>query len=493
MKKLYYILFAFLIILTGCTEFLTLEPQDELVKEEYWKTEDDVKAVLLSDYARMGDFLDEIFKWAELRGGLFTPNSRRVSDESYLFFNYNIDETNILVKWNDFYKVINIANTIIDYAPLAKENDKTFSDEASNGYMAEAYFIRSLSYFYLVKAFKDVPLILHPYATDQEDLNVEKSDEKVIIKQLIEDLNYVLDNNLAFKTDYFSTPALKKGRANVNAIYALLADIYLWNNDYSDCIATCEKIKDVYLVDGNDYFSLYANDGNSLESIFELQFNYAKYRTTNRLYYMTSQTSASSFEYLISEYMMELYGRTDLREYNGQELVSYAISDVAYLWKYVGNAPFGTVNGPINRNNITSDANWIFYRYAEIYLMEAEAYAEIDDYSNAIETLNVIKKRANIDPFPESTDKKAILKEILDERAREFVGEGKRWFDLVRITRRDIDNRLNFISNAVIPNVDPMKRSFVNTRINDMNTWFLPIYYTELDLNKNLKQNPSYE
>lgn len=492
MKKLNFIIIALVLIFSGCTEFLTLEPQDELIREEYWKTEDDVVAVLGTTYSRLGDNLVEIYRWSELRGGLLTKDERRVSPNSLEFFNYNVNEFNEHVKWDDFYDVINLANTIIEYAPLAKENDQTFTQEAYDGYLAEAYFLRTISYFYLVKTFRDVPFVLKSYSKDDQDFNIAKTEESAIVEQLITDLNSVVDK--AFSPDHFENIVDKKGRANINAIYALLADLYLWNNDYDNCIATCDKISGIYMVDGAKYFTLYADEGNSLESIFELQYDYEKYETTNALYDITSNFSQGDREYMVSEYLMGLYGTNDLRQYSEDGEVTYN-TEVFSLWKYQGNAPYEENSNVIHRYWFDSDANWIFYRMAEIHLMKAEAYAEKggSDLSKAIDELNIIKKRAGVDFYTDNTDQEKLLNEILDERARELVGEGKRWFDVVRVARRDIDNRLTIVSNAVIANVDPRSRSAVESKIKDMDSWFLPIFYNELLLNNQLKQNPFYE
>lgn len=489
MKKIKFFLIPLALTFLGCTEFLTLEPQDELIREEYWKTEGDVVAVLGATYGKMAYLLDEFYYWSELRGGLISPDEKRVSTTSLEFFNYNINEYNEKIRWDDFYVVINLANTIIKYAPLAKDNDQTFSAVAYNGYLAEAHFIRSLCYFYLVKAFRDVPFILEPYATDGQDFSVAKSNEQEIIDFLIDDLNSVVD--LAFPYDHFQTVEEKKGRANVNAVNALLADLYLWNNDYSSCIETCDIIGNVYLENGEDYFSIFSDDGNSLESILELQFDYDNYETTNSLYRLTSNNSRGDREFIVSELLTGLYSGKDLRQYAPEGNATINTSN-ASIWKYEGNAPYYVPRTIVDRTSETSDANWIFYRLPEVYLMKAEAYAEMGNSTEALVFLNLVRNRAGIDPFRD-TDQKKLLKEILDERSREFVAEGKRWFDLVRISRRDINNRLSFIYDAIISNVNPQSRTAAATKIKDYNSWFLPIYYNELILNRQLEQNPFYE
>src|SRR6056297_666332 len=116
-RKLVFIFIVTLLLAPACTDFLMLEPQDELIREEYWKSEGDVVAVLGTAYAKMSDFLRELYYWSELRGGLLSPYENRTSVSQLDFLNYNINQYNELVRWDDFYEVINIANTIIEYAP----------------------------------------------------------------------------------------------------------------------------------------------------------------------------------------------------------------------------------------------------------------------------------------------------------------------------------------------------------------------------------------
>ena len=499
MKKINVILIALLLGFSGCTEFLTVPPQDELIREEYWKTETDVVNVLGQAYARVVKIFDEVYEWSEYRGGLLSPSEKHVQPFTLEFYNFNINAYNECTQWGDFYHIINLTNTIIEYAPEAKEIDKTFTDEAYNGYLAEAYYLRSMCYFYLVKSFKDVPFIDKSYSTDDQDFNIEKSSEQEIIDRLITDLNGIVDN--AFDADYYNPDdPRRKGRVNKDAIYALLADIYLWNDDYPNCIETCNKINDLSypLIDGEKYFDIYALNGNSLESIFELQFDYSRYQNTNEydgdknFYSLTSNNSRGERESVVSELLMDLYIMSDLRQNNEAGDVTY-LSTALSIWKYEGNTPYNPDDDiRFDRDYNRSDANWILYRFPEIILMKAEAYAELDDFSNSLAQLNIVRNRAGLLDFT-TTDKNTLVKEILNERAREFVGEGKRYYDLVRVCRRDLDQRLPIISEAVISNVDTRSRSAVATKLKDMNSWFLPIFYNELILNKKLEQNPFYK
>ena len=232
---------------------------------------------------------------------------------------------------------------------------------------------------------------------------------------------------------------------------------------------------------------------------FELQFDYDLYRTSNKLYSITANSSDGDRDYIVSDMLLGLYDQTDYR-LNAPQSITYPAggevsinTDDFSIWKYTGLGPRSSSYSNNERTENHSDANWIFYRFADIYLMKAEAYAELGDYSNSIEQLNFIKRRAGIRAFPSTTDQKGLLNEILNERAKEFVGEGKRWYDLVRISRRDEAGRLIFISDAVISNVLPSSRSAVASKIKDVNSWFLPIYYNELLLNNLLEQNVFYK
>ena len=73
---------------------------------------------------------------------------------------------------------MNVANSIIKYAPEVKRQDETYHEAVMNSNMAEAYFMRAWTYFTLVRNFKEVPLILEPYMTDEYAVDIPKSSEE---------------------------------------------------------------------------------------------------------------------------------------------------------------------------------------------------------------------------------------------------------------------------------------------------------------------------
>lgn len=486
MKKITYIItFILLVVTTSCNEWLTIEPENELIKEEYWKSKEDVQGVLSASYGALRNTTSDIFRWAEIRGGDLAPGGSPTDDQVDMF-DFNITEENTLVKWNTFYAAINYTNTVLKFAPQVVDIDPTFSLNDLKVAEAEATFIRSLSYFYLVKTFRDVPFVLEPYVDDNQEFTIAKTPEAEIITRIISDLEEVRQ----FAPESFNREDYAekhdKGRATQYAIDALLADIYLWDNQYDKSIEACNRVINSYkfgLLETMEYFFLYS-PGNSFESIFEIQSD-KSLGQTNKLFELTANFTGGSQDFIVSEYFTEKFGHGDSRGMG----VSFDPSNGS-IWKYIGYQPFNTENARDAASQ--SDANWIVYRLAEIYLMRAEANYELQNLGAVKADLNIIRGRAGIDTDIEIDDSE-LLTTIIDERSKEFIGEGKRWFDLVRIARRDIASRKNIIMGAVLLNVSPQYFVAVKSKINDPDSWFLPIYENELKVNDLLEQNPFYK
>ena len=496
----------------SCNNWLTLHPDNAQTTDQYWQSKQDVDQVIAAGYIKLRDCVKDqsLFIWGEIRGdGIDIINPTLNDDIKAVQKIRNVDITpdNKYVSWANMYKVIGMANSVLKYAPPVRDLDPSFSLGELNGYFCEAYFLRSLAYFYLVRTFRDVPLILEPYVEDNQELKMAKSDENVVLTQIIADLKKALEMP---PKDYYpetdiTNPANTKGRATVWSINALLADIYLWRgdeaqNDYQNCINACEQVRrlensqsaDQYwavkLLSGDNWFANFF-PGNSSESIFEVQFSYTKGQQTNSFMTWfgndpTKQLYGVSFPAQMLFNVSTLLG--DIRGYGA----SYFANDK--IWKYLG---FNYVTlDPATRGSTQNDQNFIIYRLADIYLMEAEAYIMKNDYTSAIDLITKIRQRAGIaGTLVAPATEIDMLDLLLDERAREFIGEGKRWFDLLRVARRHEFMYKDYMINKVLQVISPGLVSMARQKMSDPNALYLPIHRDELNANKLLVQNPYYE
>jgi starch-binding outer membrane protein, SusD/RagB family len=467
------------IAVTSCHEWLELIPPDGLVKDEYWTSKEDIEAVLMGAYQRFAQMDERLFLYGELRADMLeeggnTPGYQR------LIMDGNIYPDNVLCDWEDFYLVIHNCNSVLKYAPLILEIDQTFTPYQKDGFEAEAYFLRSLAYFYLVRIFKDVPLVLE--ASEEDDVNfyLSKSEDTVILSQIKADLELASGK----VTDNYGTLEQDKGRANRGAILALMADISLWSFEYQEVIRYVNLIEDLeYLLSPSGKWFENYYPGNSFENIFEFQFNNSlgqsndlySYTYFNNRYYLAS---SKALKLLSPETSREITrGRGSLRSYD------------AAIWKYIGAAPDGKTVRPSSQR---SDANWIVYRYADVQLMKAEALSQIGRYAEALDKINEIRNRAQVTPISIPNSPESFENAILNERALELAFEGKRWFDLMRMGRRNNFSRKSDLIAIVVEKIPSSQRLVLASKLTDPYGWYIPIAEDELERNSALKQNPYY-
>lgn len=176
----------------SCDEWLDLKPESEIILDEFWQTEGDVESVLASCYRGLTEesVIYRMMVWGELRSdnvvnGTNFPNARY--DMQKILEN-DITSTNAYSSWASFYAVINYCNNLLYYAPYVVDRDANFTPADLNRVKSEAYAIRALSYFYLVRAFRDVPLVTDASIDDKQDYNLPKTEESVILDTIVSDL-----------------------------------------------------------------------------------------------------------------------------------------------------------------------------------------------------------------------------------------------------------------------------------------------------------------
>jgi hypothetical protein len=515
MKKtiLYTLMLLLLLPATSCKKWLDLKPQDGIVKEEFWKTKEQVKAAVFGVYSSMMEsssgaygqptyvpsMAELFFVWGEGRADNLAPATFTSRDDIDLT-TVNIQQTNVNANWRPFYRTINFCNTVIEKAPEVLTNDNTFTQAQLDSYLSEAKTIRALMYFYLVRAFGDVPLKLDATLSDENITPIAKTPQADVLTQIVKDLTEAE----AKAPITYGDVASDKGRVTVYTVNAILADVYLWLDKYTEAVAACNKIinsQKFGLIRGatinpptyeynGDWFNALYYTGNSAEGIFELQYDAQKLNP----YYNMFSSNLSGRRWTAAADIMDRVFTVDFTNDQNYDIradggsVRAATSTV---WKYVG------VTATAQRSFDQSYAHWFFYRYADILLMKAEALNELGQGQAALDLIYTIRQRANAlaatDLTPAPGDKNTIQDFILLERSREFCFEGKRWFDVLRNAKRNNYQRLSILLNMVAISVPSNMQQSAQTKMRDHNCHYLPVYLYELQTNKLLVQNPFYK
>jgi hypothetical protein len=463
---------------TSCSDWLTVVPETELIKDKFWKKTEDVNSALGAAYNALRNASLESLIWGELRADLVTIAGPNFSGYEQIAGS-NISPSNEVINWKNYYEAINLANTLMYFDDEVFALDETFTQEMMDAIEAEALFIRSMAYFYLVRLWKEVPLVTTASISDTSDLYVAKSSENEILAQLVEDLLYARD--LAYKTEFQGSNYFY-GRANYYSITALLADVYLWQEKYQNCIDACDVIinSGLYSLEPTEtWFNLYYPGNSSSEGVCEIQYDDNLEQQENPIYDnlvpLDGRAPQATMNWQNINLIMD---QEDLRRYNG----------IGGIWKTQGKDQLGLVSRTFSER----DANWILYRYAEIMLMKAEACIELDRFSEANDLISETMLRAGA-PFIEQTDKELLRELLLDERGREFLFEGRRWFDLLRAAKRNKFENKQLIIDMILSGADIKQQAILRTRVYDTLSYYLPVPERELIYNQNLEQNPFYD
>lgn len=461
-----------LITLGGCKKYLNQVPENSLTGDAFFKTEADANAAIMGVYDALQACADKFITWGEFRADLITP----VLNNDITYSYYQLFENNRVASvWAQPYNVIGRANVVIEKVPAIPGLDNRFTKEESNAIVGEALFLRALAYFYLVRTFKEVPLVLQPPTSDAVDFMVPKATADSVLGQIEADLA-IAEKDVA--ADY-GKPADSKGRVTKGAVNALQTDVYLWRAKYKEAAAAAQKVLDnpnYLLVPGDNWFTIFSQK-NSTESIFEIQYDY-QLSETNSLRGISGSFIMSPvlFNYFESEKdKVRGLGRT-YRDVNRG------------FWKYTG----------LNTDNIerpTNDPNFILYRLPDVMLMRAEALAHLSGTEKevAAKLINDVRKRVSLDTFDfldANTPVEMFMDLIIKERAMELALEGKRWFDLVRVATNE--NQPDFLISRVVAGRTVAERAQIRARIIDPRGWYLPIHRDELNKNPKLEQNPYY-
>lgn len=217
--------------LSSCEDFLTITPSSSIVEEEFWKDKNDLNNVVNACYKQIAsnDILNNYIQWGESRSDNFEVSSAvNRTSQIYNIMNANLIPTYYQFNWTAMYNAINICNKILAHGPEVVKYDMSFSEADWQPVKAEAITIRAYCHFWLVRTFGEIPYVTIDYNNDGQDLLLAQSTQLQVLDNIIKDLEDVKEDAMS---NYGNT-VLNKGRITKKAVYALLADVYLWRASY---------------------------------------------------------------------------------------------------------------------------------------------------------------------------------------------------------------------------------------------------------------------
>jgi len=344
-----------------------------------------------------------------------------------------------------------------------------------------------------------------PSIDDSQNYLVTQSTERDVLDYITKDLLVAIQ----YAKPSFTTLNYTKGRITKNAIYALLADIYLWDQKYDKCIEMCNNVmadNTLKLVDAENVINDVFYTGKSTETIFELLFNdkvQINFATRDMYGWSGNEKGGisfptnlapgkqySPFKYSLGNGIYESEKDTRAKDFYRTD----AVSGVYNIFKYAGLSR--TENSTTNASTYTyrsNTSNWIIYRLSDVILMKAEAMVQDTSIQleNVVALVNKTYKRSNPDADTLSVTKYSSASDVeslvLRERQRELMFEGKRWFDLVRLARR---------ANSTAPLISYVAKTTSGNealgKMSVMNALYWPVHKDELTADSLLVQNPFY-
>ncbi|WP_054560155.1 RagB/SusD family nutrient uptake outer membrane protein [Croceitalea dokdonensis] len=447
MKKIVFFLASFTFMI-GCTDdFVEVDSFDETT-ENFFNSEEDYQSALTAAYDLLQStyinvMLGEIASDNTLAGGesaVDVPGIQEVDDMVHTPVNQQLRDL-----WTWMFAGVNRANYVLEF----KDNIDFVGKE---GIIAEATFLRAYYYFELVKWFGDVPL-----AVDQRLLF---GDQDVIDRTPRAEVYAQIEQDLIFAAANLPLNQADTGRITKGAAQALLGKVYLFQNKFQEAAPVLEEVinSGVYEL-LTDYSSMFENDNeNNIESVFEVQYsdiegagfgclqcsegNVAVGFNGIRNYSGPVFESGFSFNIPTQE-VFDAFEPGDIRrdvailDINAWAAANPEVSFVEgfehtgfYNRKYIAR------QGDLNTGdaNLTNPNNYRAIRFADVLLMAAEALNRggIDD-TRAQTYLNRVRNRANLGNVTATGT--ALTEAIYQERRVELVGEGHRFFDLVRTDR----------------------------------------------------------
>lgn len=489
MKKIIYILPILLISLFSCSDFLDRDAENEVSNDELFSTVEGAEFALNGVYGTMTakDYYGgNMLTVPEFKSGNI-KFSREVStayegqyEAAYGFNHVADDEDNSDTSqdmYSHLYELLNQVNNIISYLP----DVETLNPDLKNQIMGEALALRALFHFDLCRLYAQpyaysingqnlgVATLLNPIDLFYEPYRLKLYETFEIIRKDLTDAMPLLSENSR-------GGSLKRATINLNIAKALMARVCLYMNDFETAEIYATDVIDnsgAQLVPNDDVLDAYSYNEPSLEDIWILSIPENRTSGVARVYGKSIRDGEVDTRIAVaSQDLLDLFEEGDVRNNLFESFeINTKIDDKDTT--IIEKVSLKFKNEDLNERFVS------LIRLAEIYLIRAEARAELGNNIGARADLDEIRQRANPGVLPSTELGQFLVDKIILERRKEFCFEGHTYFDYLRkgkdIIREDY-NGLPEGQNIMFPD----------------NRMILPIPKHEIDYNGQMEQNPGY-
>ncbi|SHL58171.1 Starch-binding associating with outer membrane [Chitinophaga jiangningensis] len=442
---------------SGCKKFLDAESPVKESGASFWKTRDDVERFTNNLYGEIADILlnNSFFLAAEFRCGVYRQTAKSVATwrtryyYDYLVYN-DMRSLNVHDYWNQFFHFDDIRKwapyfKVIQAAGILQDNvmdisTAELSDADKRRYRAEGVWVRCFLYFIMVRLYGDVPYYNEPYF------------DKIIGRtKFVDVLNACIADLASVKDDLpwaYTNTKMKAVRPTRGAALDLMMHMNMWNAGFDEVNkdkyykATVDLGKELLEQNNGAYRLLTISEfktlfrGGSEEGLFEFtqNVNYGEVRGLGYQYLndnVLEHGAGSGYAYVapVAASMKKMYplGIADKRRDMWFDVnTMYTNGNLVEFRKFAANAG----------SNIAFDGNLIFFRLSDAILLAAEANAELGSATEpeAIRLMNLVRARAET-PLYVGAGGDMLKDAIFWERAKELMGEGHAYYDLVRTHR----------------------------------------------------------
>ena len=447
MKQIKYSSFFILLLsLAACKKYLDVQPRASISDDQTIFDKTSSETALRGVYSALADgsyYGTSFQSIGYLSGDNIQWTGSQSQVQEFINHKVNAENSTINAAWVAIYRTINRANNVISKVPLV--NDEAFTSAQRNQVVGEAYAIRALSYFDLVRTWGGVPIITKPTLTQSDNIGISRATKEETYTQVLKDLD-AAEPLLPSTTD--------RHRITQKTVWALKARYYLYQKNWTKA----EEYADKLIADANyklvkPYSAFFANDARATqESVFEIFYSSAE--TNGHRNQWQPQEKGGTRQWAPNDAFVALVGNSLI---GGNRNVLVA-KDNQNRWY-----------GNLYYRNPASDPTYVI-RIAELFFIRSEARAQQGGIklTTALNDLNAVRDRAGLTPSVGLTQDE-LLVAIENERRIEFALEPHRWFDLVRTGR----------AQTVL-------------NITDANKLVLPIPAQQILIDKALEQNPGY-